>query len=392
MENPEGERPKSPRSKLPRTVVLEGSSSRMGLTHGLLLGDEIHFLARQLDRRVFQRVDPIRRPGLRIAARTLAFILGHHIPESLKEELRGISVGSDIPYADLLLMNTLDDVLNILRRLAPSMPSTACSSFVIFGDRTWNGELLHGRNLDYHFHDTPLDDNGEVARLLLQNATLFAYHPTDRASFISVAWPGIVGVTTAMNEAGICLGNLTSYLRGTTPNGVPTAILYRTIAEHASRLRDVGQLLRAARRTVGNNLLVSSGSENRAGLFEITMDSVTEVPPKDGVLIATNHFVSPVLARRQRPYVDADSVRKWERLHALSVHGRFGPDRALAILADTHEGNGNRPLARIANEGTAVSVLFHPAAGEMWLGTNSHPPASGGEFRRLGTSKLLNAA
>ncbi|MCL4370663.1 MAG: C45 family peptidase, partial [Chloroflexi bacterium] len=192
-----------------------------------------------------------------------------------------------------------------------------------------------------------------MARVLRRNAVLFAYHPADRAAFISISWPGLIGVTTAMNEAGLCLGNLTSYTRATTPNGVPTAILYRTIVEQATTLRSVGQLLRSTRRTIGNNLVVSSGPESRAVLFETTMDSVTEVAPEDGVLVATNHFVSPVLARRQRPYLLADSVRKWERLRDLCRQTRIGRDGALAILADVGGGNESRPLARIANEGTA---------------------------------------
>lgn len=372
--------------------MLEGGPTQMGIAHGRLLDTEVRFLVRQIDRHIFQRIDPIRRPGIRIVARALAFIMGSHIPENLKEEIRGISLGSGISYSDLLLLNTLDDVLNILRRFAPDVPAMACSSFAVFGERTWNGELLHGRNLDYHFGGTLLDDKGAVARLLLRKVVFFAYHPIDRAAFISISWPGMVGVTTAVNEAGLCLGNLTSYTRDATPSGVPTAILYRTIVEQAATLRDVGRLLRGARRTVGNNLIVSSGLENRAALFEITMNSIVEVAPEEGVLVATNHFVSPDLARRQRPYIVADSVRKRERLHTLCEQRGIARGGALAILADAGGGNESHPLARIANEGTAVSVLFRPTAGELWFGTNPEPPASAGEFKRVSIDRLLKAA
>lgn len=391
MEKLERDRPAGGDGPLPRTIVLGGSPSQIGVAHGQLLGAEIRFLIRRVGWHVFQRIDPVRRPGLRIAARTLAFILGRYIPERIREEIRGISAGSGASYADLLLMNTLDDVLNILRRLAPRMPSMACSSFVVFGAHTSDGDLLHGRNLDYHFRGTSLDDNGEVSRLLLRYATLFAYHPAGRTAFISIAWPGIVGVTTAMNQAGLCLGNLTSYLRGTTPNGVPATILYRTIAEQAASPRDVGQLLRAARRTIGNNLVASSGPENRAVLFEITKDSVEEVAPEDGMLVAANHFVSPLLAGRQRLYLPAHSVARRERLRSLCEQGDIGVDKALTILVDTGDGGASHPFARIANEGTAVSVLFRPAAHELWLGTSREPPASQGKFRRVDTGRLLKA-
>ena len=194
-----------------------------------------------------------------------------------------------------------------------------------------------------------------------------------------------------MNQAGLCLGNLTSYLRGTTPNGVPSTILYRTIAEQATSPRDVGQLLRAARRTIGNNLVASSGPENRAALFEITKDSVEEVAPEAGMLVATNHFVSPLLAGRQRLYFPAHSVARRDRLRSLCEQGDIGIDKALNILADTGDGSASHPFARIANEGTAVSVLFRPAAHELWLGTSREPPASQGEFRRVEAGALLTA-
>ena len=390
MEELETERPENLGSPMPEIVVLEGSPTQIGAAHGRMLAPEIRLLARYLDRYIFRRVEPALRPGLRVAARTLASILGRHTPALIRDEIREISKASGVPYTDLLLMNTLDDVLNILRRLAPTTPSMACSSFVVFGDRTRNGELLHGRNLDYHFTGTPLEDNCAISRLLIRHARLFAYHPDGGAPFISIAWPGVVGVTTAMNQAGLSLGNLTSYLHGTTPFGVPTAILYRGIAEQCTSLRDVGELLRAARRTIGNNFLVSSGPENRAVLFEITADSVVEVTPKGEALIAANHFVSQDLARRQRPYLFADSLIRWERLDALCGRGDIGVDRALTILADAEDGGTNQPFARIANDGTAVSALFHPAAGELWIGVNPEPPASGGGFRRVDAAQLLN--
>jgi hypothetical protein len=391
MKKPRSESTGALNGPVPRVVVLEGSPSQMGLAHGRLLAQEINFLIRQVDRHVFQRVGPIQGVGLAIVARTFAHILGRNIPSHLQEEIRGIAEASGCGYADLLLMNTLDDVLNILRRLAPRAPSIGCSSFALYGTRTHDGDVLHGRNLDYHFRGTPLDDNGEVSRLLLRNATLFVYHPSDRAPFVSIGWPGIVGVVTGMNEARICLSNLTSYLRGTTPNGIPTPILYRTIAEQASSLQDVGQLLREARRTIGNNLLVSSGVENRAALFEITRDTVAEVPPEDGGLVATNHFVTPDLARRQRPYLLAHSVARWKRLRDLCDRRSIGREDALGFLADEGGGEPCHPFARVANEGTAVSILFLPVARELWIGSNREPPASGREFRRVNVASMLTA-
>ncbi len=375
-----------------RTIVLEGDPATLGLSHGRLLGKEIRFLVDQMDRHVFRWVGPLRGFPLRLVALTFALAMNRHIPLHLREEMRGIARGSGVPYADLLLINTLDDVLNILRRLAPRSPHLACSSFALFGSRCRDGGLIHGRNLDYHFRGTPLEDGGALARLLLREATLFVYRPRGRAAFLSLGWPGLVGTTTAMSQHGLSIGNLTSYLRGTTPHGTPTSILYRLAMEEASSLRETGQILRRARRTIGNNLLASSGRENSATLFEVTRDAVVEVLPQDGLLVATNHFLSPELARRQRPYLLAHSLGRWERLRTLCDRHGAGVEEALASLADTEcGGKPGNPLARVANEGTAVSVLFRPAEMVLWVGRGKEPPASSGRFIPIDAGELLSS-
>ncbi len=381
-------------ARLPKTVVLEGDPREIGVAHGRLLRDDIRALLGEIGHRVFRRVDPVRGLGLWIVSHLLAAALNARVPASAREELRGISSGSGVPYPSLLLMNVLDDVLNILRRFAPRAPSLGCSSFALFGRRTADGSVLHGRNLDYHFRGTPIDDGGAVARLLLSHAILFVYRPSGRAAFLSVGWPGTVGVSTAFSREGIALGSLTSYMWGTTPFGIPATMLYREIVEEATTLRDAGKMLRSARRTIGNNLLVSSGAENRAALFEITRDAVSEIPDDDGMLIATNHFVDPPLAEPQKPYLLRHSVARWERLRAMCDRDGVTVPEALAFLADTAcaaEAQGIGEFARIANDGTAVSVLFQPAERVLWLGTAPEPPASRGAFERLAVDGLFSA-
>ncbi len=374
-----------------RTIVLEGDPATLGMSHGRLLAGEIQLLAGQVSKQLFRRGGALRGIPLRLVAQTLALAMSRHIPPRIRAEIRWIARGAGVPYVDLLLINTLDDVLNILRRLAPHAPQLACSSFALFGSRSRDGRLIHGRNLDYHFRGTPLDDAGAVAKLLIQETTLFVYRPLGRAAFLSVGWPGMVGATTAMSQQALSLGNLTSYLRGTTPNGTPTAILYRLVMEEASSIREADQILREAHRTIGNNLLVSSGRENSAALFEITRYEVTKVTPQDGLLVATNHFLSPELARRQRPHLLAHSVGRWERLQSLCDRRDVDVDEALRFLADTGQGAmPANPLARVANEATALSVLFRPTEMTLWVGRGKTPPASAGEFVPVDGATLLS--
>lgn len=375
-----------------RVVVLEGSPEEIGLAHGRLLRREIDFLVRQMKYHIFRRVGLVKGAGLYLAARTLSVILSRHTPPSFREELKGLSIGSGATYTDLLMMNTLDDLLNILRRLAPRAPKLGCSSFVLLGERCRNGTMLHGRNLDYHFRGTPLDDHGAVARLLVERSVVFVYRPKDRFGFVSIGWPGLAGVTTAINEKGLSLGNLTSYVRENTPTGTPSSFLYRRLMEEAATLTEAGSLLRSSRRTIGNNLIVSSGRENSALLFEITCKRVFEVAPEGGVLVATNHFLSQELARLQKPYLQPHSVPRWRRLQQLCGREITEPVDGITILGDIgYEGDesSEKPFARIANDGTAISVLFEPAEMKMWLAVAAEPPVSRGEFIPIDVRALL---
>lgn len=378
-------------ARTPQVVVLEGSPVEMGLTHGGLLAGEIRYLVDRMNSLILRRLGSVAGTGLQAASMVLAMVLDSHVPPRLRQELRGVAAGSGVPYRKLSLLNSIDDVLNILRRFAPAAPSLGCSSFAIAGRRTRDGALLHGRNLDYHFRGTPLDDQGAVARLLLEQTVLFVHRPRGGAAFLSVGWPGIVGVSTAVNEAGVSLGHLTSYLRAATPNGTPAMMIYRSIMEDAGSLREVGPILRASHRTIGNNLLVASAREDRALLFELTRDAVEEVEPRDGVLVAANHFTTPALARRQRPYVLPHSVDRFGRLCELTARDRIAPEEAARFLADREQAAGKGMLSRVGNEGTAVSALFNVAAGEVWLGCAPEPPASD-SFVRLEISKLLGMA
>ncbi len=267
-----------------KVAVFEGSAEEIGLAHGRLLRREICFLVTQMKHHVFQRVGPVKGVGLQLAARVLSLAMSRHIPSDFRDELAALSRGCGVTYSDLLIMNTLDDLLNVLRRLVPRAPKLGCSSFALLGDRCRNGTVLHGRNLDYHFRGTPLEDHGAVAGLLAAQSVVFVYRPVGRAPFVSISWPGLIGTTTAINQDGLSLGNLTSYVRDNTPKGTPSSILYRRLMEESYTLAEAGQLLRSTRRTIGNNLMVCSGREMSAILFEITCNRVSEVAPDGGAV------------------------------------------------------------------------------------------------------------
>jgi hypothetical protein len=103
------------------------------------------------------------------------------------------SLGRDLRIEDLIAACYVYDD----RRLG-------CTSFAAWGSMTADGRTLYGRNMDWPASPTFL----ETPQIIVVRAP---GPGTDRRATISVFFPLIVGVTTAMNADGIVLCNNDAY-------------------------------------------------------------------------------------------------------------------------------------------------------------------------------------
>ena len=218
-------------------VQIHGNPFERGLQHGRQLRAGVREL-----RDVFYRevVDFHGKPlGALLRSVMVPFLLTmhRHIPRALRQEMRGVAIGANVPYWDVLIFNCFDDLLHGLWLLPPILARVpfvgnrfACSSFALTSNSTAHGELLHGRNLDYEVVNGYLASDGAVTRALKEHLVVIECDPDDGEPFTSVAWPGFVGVVTGINRAGLSLACLTSTVNGETPNGLPLPMLYRQIS------------------------------------------------------------------------------------------------------------------------------------------------------------------
>lgn len=378
-------------------VELAGDAYQRGYQHGTVLGDRIrHLRSRLIGDIVFGK-------GTAMGTGFLAVLYGilarmhPNIPRELRDEMQGVASGARVPYRDILLINCFDDVLHALMQLNPVLapllhhrfvkpvlgmlgapptpaPGFACSSFVLTGDRSATGGPIHGRNVDYLIHDGFIDPDGVIPRELRQNVVVLVVRPTRGRAFASVAWPGFVGVVTALNDAGLSLACLTSTVSRETANGTPLLMLYRLLAQYAGTLDEAEWLLRGARRTIGNILTVASGPANTARSFEFTMDRVQATPAVDGLLVATNHFQQPDMQALQTGWVVPSSENRLRRLRELFGQGRHSVSEAQAALVDAcPPTNATDVWDCLSNPGTVYGSIADPAAGRLWVRANDRP-------------------
>jgi hypothetical protein len=198
---------------------------------------------------------------------------------------------------------------------------------------------------------------------------VLVYEPADGLPFVSVGWPGLVNVVTAQNAAGLALACLTSPAWSERPWGTPMPFLYRHLAQHVTSLDAAEAYLRAARRTIGNNLLVASGAERDARVFELTARQMAVRAPQDGVVATTNQFQAPALAAEQDGLVTHSSPQRLARLDALLADGHLDLDEAMAVVSDQDclDDHAECIWSRLLNAGTIYSTVFEPGAGRLWV-------------------------
>lgn len=376
-------------------VRVSGGPYERGLQHGRLLRGGVRRLREAFYRDiVYFHGRPI---GLAFLATIAPILLAlhRHIPGELRREMRGVAAGAGVPYWDILILNCFDDMLHSLWRIPPlvarlpfgSRFAFACSSFALLGQRTQTGRLLHGRNLDYEVIGS-LAAEGSVTRALKESLAVIEYRPEGGHAFLSVGWPGVIGVLTGINQAGLSLACLTSTVAGETPNGVPLPLLYRQIIQTAATFAQAEQLIRRSKLTIGNNLMLSSGPANDARVYELSPGRVGVRTPKNGSLAATNHFGHEWMISRQNGWVAPSSVNRQIRLENLCLEDNCSFEQAAAFLRDTLSEADGDLWSCLENPGTVYSTVAEPASGRLWLRVNDRP---GRDFVALSASWATQA-
>jgi hypothetical protein len=198
-------------------------------------------------------------------------------PDHLKE-LEAAVGPSGFPRDLLVFANTVPD----LRKLG------GCSALIVEPSRSTTGGPLFGRNLDW----PPVGGFHHYALVIV-------VRPTGKRAFAVVNYPGQLGCTTGMNDAGLVVADLsvTDAKDGSPaldPAGVPYTLALRRVLEECATVGEAEKLLRSLKRTVRQNVAICDRA--RGAVFEVTPRTLAVRPATDGIGVCTNHFRTPELA------------------------------------------------------------------------------------------------
>jgi hypothetical protein len=255
-------------------VSVSGTPEEMGEQIGTLLKQPLATLLHKKDEVAHGFGLPAAPDGFAKLARPFTF----GFPAPYRHELEAIAKAADVDV-DLL------DSANIMYELS-RFP--ACSTLSVEPARSATGQPIFGRNFDF-----------PTFGFLDQYSLITAYHPQGKHAFISIAFPGIVGVFSGINDAGLCVAQLevNSAADKSTkivPWGTPVPMCFRRVLEECTTIDAAEKMIGEQNRMMLCNLAVCD--REHAAVFEITTKSVVRRAPESGVCPCTNHFRTPGLA------------------------------------------------------------------------------------------------
>jgi predicted choloylglycine hydrolase len=286
-----------PSDPIPFPIVqLHGTPTQLGQSQGEQLGPQL----RDLYSRYFNAY--FHSEFQRQLALLAASVFETHVPADYRTEIHALAKSANLAERHVMLEQCFLDL----------SATTACSTFTVPAAGCADHVARFGRDLDWPGLD--IADKSSV---------LLIFHPEGRYAFASVAWPGMIGVLSGMNEYGLTLCNMEVPRPERPPTAMPYSLLYRTILERCKTVDEAIELLKTTPRQTANNLMLMDAAGHRA-VAEIKPDKVTirRAPPTQ-VLISTNHQRGKDLNTPGRcdryDYLDAEGAREFGRITLASM-------------------------------------------------------------------------
>jgi hypothetical protein len=282
------------------------------LVHGDYVINVLHLIMPALD----IGYSEIGGAGLDLLLRTPALrafldLVAADVPYEYKQEMRGIADGvnaalgryiiREVTYYHVLLVNILPALQymitsNVFDSLL-NMNFEACQGFVAFKNATGDGSTFMGRH--FMWTDDPLHETTLLAE----------YVPKKGKKFVAVTSPGMVGVITGMNTAGLGVGQdmFRPVDKGGFPSGLGMWLLGRKVVQYAGSIAQAESIIRAADEVAPAFILVGD-AKGAGAVFEIYNRKVAPryadwisgdpnapdaIESKDDLVVVTNHAFTP---------------------------------------------------------------------------------------------------
>lgn len=198
-------------------------------------------------------------------------------------EMRGIAEGADVAFEDIVLVNCRTEVLQLAKRAEAlaklKQEPDGCTGAILLPEATADGSVIHGQNWDWK---SECAETGVVLRVRREDGP-------DILTFVEAGGLARCG----MNAAGVAItANYLESDRDYTQEGVPLSLLRRKALEQ-EQVALAFRTLYCTPKSGSNNLMLSQASGYGVNI-ECAPDESFLVQPEGGIIVHSNHWLSPV--------------------------------------------------------------------------------------------------
>lgn len=188
--------------------------------------------------------------------------LGASVPLEYRQEIKAMSAScthefDDFgnPYERQMQYHSAHDIGHVMQ----DYMLVGCTSFAVWGKESADSSLLMARNFDFYMGE-------EFAK----NKLVLFEKPDSGYAYVSVTWPGMLGVVSGMNTQGLAVTINASKLEVPLSSATPISILVKSILQYASNIEEAEKIAASFKTFVCESILVGSANDGRAVIIEKT--------------------------------------------------------------------------------------------------------------------------
>ena len=260
-----------------------------------------------------------------------------------------------------------------------------CTSLAVWNENTEDGELLIGRNFDF-----------SVGEDFAKNKLIEFVEPENGIPYMSVSWPGMIGVVSGMNKEGVTVTINAGKSKIPLTAKTPISLVTREILQYAKNIDEAIAIAKKRKVFVSESILVGSANDHKAVIIEVSPKNfgVYDVVNSSKVF-CTNHFQSDAYKddkKNQKHIVESHSEYRYDKLQELlQVNKKLNPEKMVSLLRDK-SGLGDKSIGfgneKAINQLLAHhAVVFSPHKKLVWVSSN---PYQLGEFVCYDLNKIFS--
>ena len=256
--------------------------------------------------------------------------MGASVPLEYRQEIKAMSASCThefdefgSPYERQMQYHSAHDIGHVMQ----DYMLVGCTSFAVWGRESADSSLLMARNFDFYMGE-------EFAK----NKLVLFEKPDSGYAYVSVTWPGMLGVVSGMNTQGLAVTINASKLEVPSSSATPISILVKSILQYASNIEEAETIASSFKTFVCESILVGSANDGRAVIIEKTPSAMGIYSPEGDY--ASSRMTAASSANMVSQLGGAvESVRQGVASPSAADGSPHGCGAGTGRLADSSSGN-----------------------------------------------------